>query len=165
MKKPLTNWLKKIFSDSHSAITSIVICSFFAGGTGLYLYAKNLWNILINIAQTPTPLWATISLALLLGLYIYLHIKRNFLRQCSYNPPRPPFEENKDKEKYQFRDNLLWLDNDPSPFCPVCYEKNNKKIHMLFHKDNDMQEEWEFYECHTCEYRTKTITSEIFVPF
>jgi len=26
--------------------------------------------------------------------------------------------------------NLLWLENDPAPFCPRCYEVDRKKVHM-----------------------------------
>ncbi len=72
MQKILIDWLKKLFSDSHSAIVGIALGSVFAGGTGVYFFAKSLWNGLINIIQSPTPLWATIALVLLLALYAYL---------------------------------------------------------------------------------------------
>jgi len=72
MKKIFINWIKKLFSDSHSAIIGIALGSIFAGGTGIYFFAKKLWAAIIDIAQTPTPLWATTALALLSGVYIYL---------------------------------------------------------------------------------------------
>lgn len=81
LQKILISWLKKLLSDSHSAIIGIIFGSIFAGGTGVYFFSKNLWNLLIDIAQLPTPLWATIALVLLVGVYIYLKKSRN--QSCS----------------------------------------------------------------------------------
>lgn len=76
MRKPLYSWLKRLFSDAHSAIIGIILVSLLAGGTGIYFFLKNLWNELIKIAQFPTPLLATIALVLLSGGYIYLRTRR-----------------------------------------------------------------------------------------
>jgi len=76
MRKLLTSWLKKIFSDLHSAIIGIAFGSLLAGGTGIYFFAKNLWNKLTYIMQSPTPLWGTIALVFLLGVYFYLRNQR-----------------------------------------------------------------------------------------
>jgi len=37
-----------------------------------------------------------------------------------------------------FHDNLLWLPDDPKPFCPVCHETRGKLIHMHDYKFQDM---------------------------
>ena len=76
LQKILTNWLKKLLSDSHSAIIGIILSSIFAGGTGIYFFSKKIWNLLIDIARLPTPLWTTIALVLLVGVYIYLKKSR-----------------------------------------------------------------------------------------
>lgn len=38
------------------------------------------------------------------------------------------FEE---KNKQIFHANLLWLKNDPNPYCPSCYGSEHKLIHMI----------------------------------
>ena len=84
MKKILWLWLKKLFSDSHSSIVSIIVVALFAGSTGIYLFFDKLWHAIINTMQSPTPLWATTALGLLLGVYIYLK-SRQFRK--SQEPP------------------------------------------------------------------------------
>jgi len=75
LKELSSAYIKKLFADLHSAVVSVVVVAFFLGVGGIYLFAKNVWNPLINILQTPTPLWATIALVLLVALYIQTKIK------------------------------------------------------------------------------------------
>ena len=49
----------------------------FAGSTGIYLFFEKLWIAIINTMQSPTSLWATTALVLLLAVYIHLKTKRN----------------------------------------------------------------------------------------
>ncbi|MBU4260571.1 MAG: hypothetical protein KKC76_01645 [Proteobacteria bacterium] len=118
MQKLLINWLKKVFSDSHSAIIGIALGSLFAGGTGIYFFAKNLWNVLTYIMQKPTPLWATIALVFLLGVYIYL---KNLLLIQTFNTPQ-------DVKNFIFTQTGIYkwkviiskdisFKIDPTPFC------------------------------------------------
>lgn len=83
LQKILTRWLKKLFSDSHATIVGIVLGSMFAGG-GIYVFAKNLWSLLINTIQSPTPLWATIALIILVAVYVRQQAGKNY--QNSYSP-------------------------------------------------------------------------------
>ena len=62
MKKIVTNWIKKIFSDLHSAIVGIVLLALLASGGGIYIFFRKLWDDIIATMKSPTPLWTTIIL-------------------------------------------------------------------------------------------------------
>jgi hypothetical protein len=64
-------YLKKVFSDLHNVIIGVVVGALIVGGGGIYLSSQKLWTLLTNIAQTPTPLWATAVLVLLATAYIH----------------------------------------------------------------------------------------------
>lgn len=70
-------YLKKVFSDLHNVIVGIVVVAIVSGGS-IYLFFRNLWTQLQNIAQSPTPLWGTIVLVLLLLGYIKVNSIRPF---------------------------------------------------------------------------------------
>lgn len=53
-----------------------------------------------------------------------------------------------DKESLKFDGLLYWKENDPTAFCPVCYEKNNSYIHMI-HKKSGPQSR-EYWTCRVC---------------
>jgi len=117
LKKTFLNWIKKIFSDSHSAIVGIILGSIIVSGGGIYVFFRNLWTELIIIIQSPTPLWATIALTLLIGTYIYLKSRK-------YTPPLPA--KQKYKVNYFSIGNFKWkaaiydsnrFDVDKYPFC------------------------------------------------
>ncbi len=65
-------YLKKVFSDLHSAIVGIIVSAIILSVGGVYLFYKNLWISLKTTIQSPTPLWATIILVFAVLVYIYL---------------------------------------------------------------------------------------------
>ena len=97
LRKILLKWIKKIFSDSHAAIISLIVLGIIAGSGSIYLFFENLWTALIDTIQSPTPLWATTALALALIGYIYLKTKKV---HSSYTPNY--------KTEYFTIDNLKW---------------------------------------------------------
>ncbi len=76
MHKKLTTYTKKLFGDLHSAIISITVLALLSGSGIVYHFYKNLWLSLIDTIQSPTPLWATIVLVSLLGVYVYIRTSR-----------------------------------------------------------------------------------------
>jgi hypothetical protein len=71
-QKRLIEYIKKIFSDLHSAIVGAIVTAIILSIGSIYLFAKNLWNAIINTIRLPTPLWATIALVFVVMAYIYL---------------------------------------------------------------------------------------------
>jgi hypothetical protein len=72
MKQLLIKILKTLFADMRKSIMSIILGSALLSVGGVYLFAKNVWNLFLSTMQSPTPLWATIALVFLVGVYIYL---------------------------------------------------------------------------------------------
>lgn len=108
----LKNWIKKIFSDIHSAIISIIVASLFVGTGSIYLFYKNLWLLLKTTLQSQTPLWATIALAVLYCLYIYLKFENlNF-----------SFSQKNKFCNYLFDNHsgIYLHKKTKKPFCPSC---------------------------------------------
>lgn len=68
-------YLKKLFSDLHSAILSIVIGAIILGLGGIWAFSKNLWLQIKSILVLPTPLWISGILFLILLVSIYLFKK------------------------------------------------------------------------------------------
>ncbi len=64
LQKLFQDWVKKVFSDSHASIVGIIIASIFVGGGSVYLFAKGLWDLFIQIMHSPTPLWITTSVCI-----------------------------------------------------------------------------------------------------
>ena len=72
MKNLFTAYLKKVFSDLHSAILGIILAALILGAGGIWVFSKNLWILLKTTMLLPTPLWViTIFLALFVLAYIY----------------------------------------------------------------------------------------------
>jgi len=57
------------------------------------------------------------------------------------------------RPKYKFTrfNDLLWLHNDPIPFCLNCYEANNNAFHMFVKAQTDPPR----YKCQHCGYYPK----------
>ena len=79
----LPEWIKKILSDTHSAIIAVLVGSFAL--PLFFVHKKNLWSVLKNTLQAETPLWATIALVFLLGLYIFLKVQTLSSTTPNYN--------------------------------------------------------------------------------
>lgn len=69
--------LKSLFSDVRQAIVGVIVIALLGSIGGLLYLSKTALYFSIAILNTPTPLWATIALVLLVGVYIYLKISRN----------------------------------------------------------------------------------------
>lgn len=73
---PMQQWLKKrltkLFENIESIITTVIVFALISGAIGILALSKKALNCFLHIVNTPTPLWATIALVLLLGGYIYL---------------------------------------------------------------------------------------------
>jgi hypothetical protein len=154
MKAKLIQILKTIASDVRQASVPAILL-WLAGGAGglLYVYKMAVDGITQTINK-PTPIWASISLIFLCCLYSYVNTNRKTHKYYELSQSSlPPQKGNNQKSKFIFHNNLLWLIDDLNPFCPVCYETKDKKIHM-FHRDESSQyEDFEYYECHNCSYR------------
>jgi predicted RNA-binding Zn-ribbon protein involved in translation (DUF1610 family) len=76
MKHLFKVYLKKVFSDLHSAILSTIVAALILGVGGIWIFSKKLWILLKATMVLPTPLWVTtIFLALFVLVYIYLRSK------------------------------------------------------------------------------------------
>ena len=78
MKNLFKVYLKKAFSDFHSAIVCIIVCALILSVGGIWVFSKNLWILLKTTMLLPTPLWVTaIFLALFVMAYFYLKNKKS----------------------------------------------------------------------------------------
>lgn len=84
LQKNIKEYIKKLFSDVHSAIVGIIVAALFLSIGSIYLFAKNLWTDLLKTMQLPTPLWAATILVFVVLAYIYL--KQQKLLQSSKSP-------------------------------------------------------------------------------
>jgi hypothetical protein len=143
--------------------TLVLVLSSIIGVPVLVSWFTGTLDVLVQIVKAPTPLWASISLVLL--CYLYIHsIERKILEKNQNNNPLPlPIVE--EKPNFTFHGNLLWLENDKSPFCPSCYEVHGKQIHVLLKQASNNCEEWNYYECHNCEFRSEYSHHPSTVPF
>jgi hypothetical protein len=90
MKNIFTLYLKKVFSDLHSAILSIIIAALILGAGGIWVFSKDLWIRLKTTMLLPTPLWVTtLFLALFVLVYIYLKNKTSI----PLSTPDPAYRE------------------------------------------------------------------------
>jgi hypothetical protein len=48
-------------------------------------------------------------------------------------------EEAQLRQKVTFRDHLCWLEEDPHPYCPRCYESDGKLVHLKTHGNGDRE--------------------------
>ena len=119
LKKMLTNSIKILFGDVRSSIVSIIVLSALGGGS-IFLFVKNLWRETLVAIQSPTPLWVTIVLVLVLLAYIYL---KN-LKSIPLSTPDP---------KYRKKFGVFWDENDDMR-CLNCgkHLKAGTKEHYVF---------------------------------
>lgn len=115
MKNPIEltrDYLKKVFSDLHNAIVGAIVAAIVLSGGGIYLFAQKIWIQLKNIAQSPTPIWATIICILALMVYIRVgqfRAKTSKTNQ-SFIPPHLKLEENPKTQKLsEVHENILEL--------------------------------------------------------
>lgn len=89
MKQILIKIVKIIVSDVRQAAVPAILFLIVGGSGGLiYLYRKALSGTIL-VANTPTPLWATIALVLLCCVYTYAKVEKfhSSLNQSKFYPP------------------------------------------------------------------------------
>ena len=70
MKEWLIKRIKKLFENIESTITTVIVLALLGSSIGILALSKKALNVFLQIANIPTPLWATIVLVLLLTVYI-----------------------------------------------------------------------------------------------
>ena len=83
-KATLIKCLKLFGGDTRRAIIGYIVVGLILAGGGLWVLTNTAISWVIQIANIPTPLWATILLIPLCGLCIYLKIR---LYRNSHKPP------------------------------------------------------------------------------
>lgn len=121
MKNLLKNYFKKIFSDLHSAILGIIIAAFFLSVGGIWVFSKNLWNILKDFMILPTPLWVTIAI-LLLSILIHILIRKK--TSTALSTPDPEYRE--EFHIYWDKDNKMRCLNCGKPLKPGSDDEPSK---------------------------------------
>jgi len=76
MKEWLLNRIKKAGENIESTLTQIFFVALFGGPTAILALSKKARDFALQLADTQTPLWATILLVLLCCLYIYLKVRK-----------------------------------------------------------------------------------------
>jgi len=84
MKNILIIYTKKVCSNMNSAIISLIVVSLCAGSVIVCLFYKHLWLSLMDAVQSPTPLWVTIALMFLVGVYICLKTRSYYSKELRY---------------------------------------------------------------------------------
>jgi hypothetical protein len=72
MKQWLIQRTKKLFENIESTITTVIVLALLGGSIGILALSKKALTYFLQIANIPTPLWATIALAFVVVGYIYL---------------------------------------------------------------------------------------------
>lgn len=95
------------------------------GLSTLIAWVTGTLGFLIQYMNTPVPLWATTFLVVLCCLYTYIKVvkilsKLNQMGQASKSPPETVFHAN-----------ILWLKTDKHPYCPHCFDSEQKLIHLV----------------------------------
>ncbi len=72
MKQWLLKRIKKLFENTESTITTVIVLALLGGSAGILALSKKALTFFLQISNISTPLWATISLILLCCLYTYL---------------------------------------------------------------------------------------------
>jgi len=113
--KMLQAMIKTLFSDVRTSIVSIAVVSIVAGSGGVLLFVESIRISLSNTMKSNMPVWATIALAVVVVVYIYLKTR-------SSHPPINPkpriefFTTGKMKWKVAiYRED--WFEIDKTPFC------------------------------------------------
>ena len=166
IKSKLTQILKILISDVRQASVPTILLWLAGGAGGLYSAYKMVVDGITQTINIRTPLWATLLAAFLVSLYIIKNNRGVAKKIDELSQSLSPSTcDTKGTIKFIFHNNLLWLQDDKSPFCPVCYEVNEKPIHMLIKEASNNYEEWKYYECHTCDHRTDFSEHPSEVPF
>ena len=84
LKENFKKYMKSFGADIRQSIVGYIVVGLIIAGGGVAILTKTALTWLTQIANIPTPLWATIVLILLCCLYAYLKLRQY---QRSYKPP------------------------------------------------------------------------------
>lgn len=123
LKAKITGWRKTIVSDIRQSIVGIIVGAAVVTYGGLLAISKTVLSFSIQIAKIPTPLWVTIVLALLCGVYIHLTVVRHRPLSASRNKVSKVPTKTISIEVWGFKWRAnIYSDNayvvDKMPFCP-----------------------------------------------
>ena len=131
----IIKWIKKLFSDTHSAIISTFVVALLAGTGSTYLFYKNLWNFLKTTMLLQTPVWVTtVSILLVLLVFEYCRIKIAKLNQSSL----PPISL--DLNDYDYIENPGYYVHKQTKdkYCGNCIDKHNKLYRLSIDKQQGL---------------------------
>ena len=77
MKEWLKRRIKKAGENIESTLTQIFFLVLFGGSVAILAFSKKALNFVLQLLNTSTPLWASISLILLCGLYTSSKLRRH----------------------------------------------------------------------------------------
>jgi H+/Cl- antiporter ClcA len=87
MKEWLKQRIKKAGENIESTITQIILIVILGGTAAIYAFAKKTFNIILQLLNAPTPLWAAILLIILLIILCVLYTRfRIRQHEKSYKP-------------------------------------------------------------------------------
>jgi hypothetical protein len=147
MANPLKSYLKKLFSDLHSAILSIFVGAIVLGVGGIWAFSKGLWIQLKTTILLPTPLWVAAILAFLILVCIY-YIKKTSVPLSTPDPEyREEFHVLWDKN-YRMRclncgKPLKYSSSDTDPSVFFCSDPRCNSKHILKDKNGNKMSEQE----------------------
>jgi len=148
MKQWLITRIKNLFGNIESTITQILLIAFLGGSVAILAFSKKALNFFLQIANIPTPLWATIALVLLVACYIKTK-KSSPSSDLNYKIEYFPIDNLKWKAKvydYEYSDvekisiclehDLSLIHGNINYYCPEFLKKNCKI--MIDHNDYSM---------------------------
>lgn len=116
LKEMLLKGIKTIFGDTRQTIVSIIVIAVVGGSSSLLCLSKTTLDFCLQLLRTPIPLWATIFLILLCGLYMYLKGNQYFQKKRSYHPQEDLIPVGKFKWKV-LHANRQVLNIEGLPYC------------------------------------------------
>jgi len=125
MKQWITNRIKKLFENTESTITTVIVLAFFGGSASILALSKKASTFFLQILNTPTPLWATILLVLLCCLYTYLKASQYLSKN---NPSNDPIIELKEIGNFKWKTIIHKNGNFDVSQIPYCKEHEIKLV-------------------------------------
>jgi hypothetical protein len=114
MQEVLLKNIKRIYVHIESCIVQVVFLSFVAAYGGLLVVSKKVSDFSLQLANTPTPLWATIALSVLCCYYMWQ-------KKSSKNPSTSYVTHLYKIEKFKWKVHIYKngkFSVDDIPYCP-----------------------------------------------
>ncbi len=147
----LSKFLKMFVADTRRAIVSYIVVGLILAGGGVVILTKTVLNRLTQIANIPTPLWATIVLILLCGLYTYLKVAKILSKSNSQTYKLP----SQYSEYQPIHGVFVYVSKTPTEtnidwYCKHCADIDNiqSTLQMVHHSAAGKR-----YQCHKCKFQ------------